>query len=127
MAVGHEPALCPQPRKQPYAGLHQKKHGQQGEGGDPASLVHSQGYTNCSLAEYRAPVNQKDEIMPSWNNCVAAAEDHLQQMLTNNTVDNVVGRDLTELLWVHGSFQPLNNMTWTCCPTQKRVKTECNK
>jgi len=66
---------------------------QQVEGGYSASLVHSQGYTNCSLAEYRAPVNQKDEIMPSWNNCVAAAEDHLQQMLTNNTVDNVVGRD----------------------------------
>lgn len=47
---------------------------QQGEGGDPALLVRSHYAVNCSLAEHRVPVNQKDEIMPSWYNLVAAAD-----------------------------------------------------
>ena len=38
--AGHEPATCPcSPERQPYPGLHQKKYGQQGEGGDPACLL----------------------------------------------------------------------------------------
>ena len=32
--------MCPHsPESQPYAGLHQKQRGQQGEGGDPAPLL----------------------------------------------------------------------------------------
>jgi len=35
-----EPATCPcSSESQPYAGLHQKKRGQQGKGGDPAPLL----------------------------------------------------------------------------------------
>lgn len=40
MAAGHEPAMCPRnPESQLYPGLHQKQCGQQGDGGDPASLL----------------------------------------------------------------------------------------
>ena len=40
MAAGHEPALClHSPESQLHPGLHQKKHGQQGKGGDPAPLL----------------------------------------------------------------------------------------
>ena len=40
MAAGCEPAACPHSSEsQPYAGLHQKKRGQQGKGGDPAPLL----------------------------------------------------------------------------------------
>jgi len=39
MAAEHKPALCSHsPESQLYAGLHQKQHGQQGEGRDPAPL-----------------------------------------------------------------------------------------
>ena len=35
--TGHKPKMCPHnPESQPYPGLHQKKRGQQGKGGDPA-------------------------------------------------------------------------------------------
>ena len=38
--AGNKPAVCTHsPESQPYPGLHQKKCGQQGEGGDPASLL----------------------------------------------------------------------------------------
>ena len=38
--AGHESAMCPcSPESQLYSGLHQKQHGQQGEGGDPAPLL----------------------------------------------------------------------------------------
>lgn len=38
--AGHEPAVCPHnPESQLYHGPHQKKCGQQVEGGDPASLL----------------------------------------------------------------------------------------
>jgi len=38
--AGHEPVMCPwSPHSQPYPGLHQKKHGQQGEGHDIAPLL----------------------------------------------------------------------------------------
>ena len=38
--AGHGPAICPHsPESQPYPGPHQKKHGQQGKGGDPTSLL----------------------------------------------------------------------------------------
>ena len=38
--AGHEPAMCPHsPESQPDLGLHQKKYGQQGEGGDPVPLL----------------------------------------------------------------------------------------
>ena len=38
--AGCEPAMCPQsPEGQQYSGLHQKKHGLQIEGGDPAPLL----------------------------------------------------------------------------------------
>ena len=40
MAAGHEPAMCPYSQEsQPYSGLHQEKHGQQGKGGEPVPLV----------------------------------------------------------------------------------------
>jgi len=38
--AGHKPAMCPcSPESQPYSGLHQKKCGQQGKGGDTAPLL----------------------------------------------------------------------------------------
>ena len=38
--AGHEPAMCPRsPESQLYPGLHQKQHGQQGEGRDPAPVL----------------------------------------------------------------------------------------
>ena len=38
--AGHEPVMCPHsPEGQLYPGLHQKKRGQQVEGGDPAPLL----------------------------------------------------------------------------------------
>ncbi|KAK4831735.1 hypothetical protein QYF61_018865 [Mycteria americana] len=42
MKAGHEPTMCAHsPEGQPYPGLHQKKHGQQVEGGDSPPLFHS--------------------------------------------------------------------------------------
>ena len=40
MVAGREPTVCPRSAEsQPYPGLHQKKRGQQAEGGDPVPLL----------------------------------------------------------------------------------------
>jgi len=68
MAAGHEPALCPRsPEIQLYPGLHQKQHGQQGGGGDPAPLLcnvrpHLQYCIQMGSPQYR-----RDTDLSGWD------------------------------------------------------------
>ena len=64
--AGHEPAMCPHsPESQLYPGLHQKKHGQQGKGGDPAPLLcageTSPGVLHLSVQQKCGPVGVHPE------------------------------------------------------------------
>jgi len=76
--AGHESAMCPcSPENQLYPGLHQKKQGQQGKGGHPASLL-CPGETSpgalCPNVEYRRDVDLLEHVQRNATEMIQGME-----------------------------------------------------